>query len=136
MNTNEVKKLSDIKHYEGIDVSLDISLAEYGIAWDTTALDEELSDEVDLIVGYPGSYEDGYNHFYYTTFSRSDYEDLFDDNWCDVEEVAKTSGISVEELRSDFPYGIYSFISYYGEQNILGSYPMWESAYFTIDWDN
>ena len=127
--------INELDHLTGIDVSLEISLLEYGMAWDSTAYEEDNKCEVDFIIGsdYDG---ESYTEFYYTSMDKSEFGELFDvKSWCNVADVAKCSGLTIKQLYQSFPYSIHDFILYYGAESVLGSPPYHTSAYFSIEVD-
>ena len=125
--------------YQGPDASLDISLFEYGIAWDSSAYKEDPAQEIDFIIGsYPEFSEDTYGditytRFYHSNFDLYDFKDLFNkSSWCNVKEVADCSGLTIKELYQGFPYTLHDFILYYGVENFMAA-PYWSGSYFTIN---
>jgi len=137
MNEYNEKYIGDLNHLTGPDVSLDISLFEYGIAYDDSAYQEDpVNYEVDFILGceyimnecdYPV-----YSLFYNGSMDIYDFQDLFHrDSWCNVQGIAKCSGLTIKQLYQGFPHTIHDFIMYYGYENFF-SRPVYKSQYFRI----
>ncbi len=118
-----MKKLSDYEkeRYEGVDVSLEISLFEYGILW--KLIDEE-QEEYKFIygVGLKES-ENGFEYslFDWATMGKKEWVELLEEDWVELDEVCNFCGMSKEEIKNNWPYGIYDLISYYGYENVFGS---------------
>lgn len=111
--------------FQGIDVSLEISLFEYGLIWvknkECTADNEFL-----FIYGVNGNSENSYNEFQYTTFdsgymTKKDFAESFyfeDEN---LKSIESYTGQTKNELIDNFPNSISDIESYHGIENIFGS---------------
>ena len=127
--------INELDHMTGIDINLETSLFEYGIAWDSTAYKEDNKHEIDFLHGHDYNGEE-YTLFYWSSMDLDDFAGFFDKtSWCDVTEIAKTSGLTIKQLYQGFPYTIHDFIMYYGVDNIFGSPPYRADAYFPIQSD-
>ena len=102
--------------FDGVDVSLDIALFEYGLIWQKTE-----PNEYKFIYGIGIDEDCNYNLFDYAFFSQEDWNDLLDNtDWFDTDAVCRYYGISKKQLKEGFPYTISDAISYYGFENIFG----------------
>ncbi len=107
-----VKTIEELKKegYTGPDMSLDISLFEYGLIWK--------KDEDGYTFIHPTSHGNGYTygHFNANTDPQSEF------NWAKFDQVAQSMGITKEELLSeDLPNLVYDLVTHYGVENVFGS---------------
>lgn len=109
--------------FVGCDICVRTSLYEYGLIWKQIKEDEYLfiygvsyGDAPDMDDGV------GYNKFSYAYMTRADWDELFEpDSWCNVNEVASYTGLSVEEFKDHWPDEVHTMMMYYGHENIFGS---------------
>jgi len=103
-----------VKNLTGPDASIEISLKEYGIAW-------EVQDEDTLF--YYGIDSNGkeYTRFDYAFVANSiDIQDDYD--WVDFAVIADFAGQSLQEWKAlPLPYKIHDLVAYYGYENVFGS---------------
>ena len=124
------KRITDLakQGFTGVDVSLDISLREYGLAWKP---DNEEKSEFCFIVGM--SSEDGeYTRFFFSHLTKKDYEEAFYFEPDRAGDICAFTGQSLEELKEGFPCRAYDVMVYYGYEEVFGN-PYFNG--FTIDWD-
>lgn len=102
------------KELTGVDVDVEISLKEYGIAWIETE---------DECLFYYGIQYDGQSWymFDFCSFPKTfDIKKEFD--WMDEEDWKRINsfiGMDIEDEH--FPGQIFALVSYYGTENIFGS---------------
>lgn len=120
-NLNSLKKLDSLG-FEGADASLEISLAEYGLAWCIDPDDEEMLFVYSLGRG-DGSFDRaGFD-------PEIDFKSEFD--WVGWDDLLATVGMSWEEWGElPMPWKIGDLVMYYGVENVFGS-SYWEG--FKID---
>ena len=98
---------------EGIDVNLETSLKEYGLAWK-----ENENGEFTFIYGI------GYNGEEYDRFSTCDLSES-DIDWISEEDmrgVLSFVGMSESEWKEAYwPMKVSDLVSYFGTENIFGS---------------
>jgi len=117
--------------YSGTDVDIATSLFEYGIIWhDTKSLkkvkkEDKRPEEFHFIYGIDikedefGNLE--YCQFSYSYLSKSDFIDLCNESWFELDKVLDYTGETKEDFINAFPYSVYSAVSYHGVENIFGS---------------
>ena len=105
----------------GIDVSIDISLFEYGIAW----IESEKGYE--MIYGICANENCEYDCFSKTYYSKTDIiQDEYD--YLDLPAVAKCCGFEYDDwIKQDIPYLLCDINSYYGIYDTFGG------PYFEMD---
>ena len=96
--------------YIGVDVSLDISLYEYGLIWKKTS-----PDEYQFIYAIEHTGEE-YCLFDYGYMSIKDWEELLQENWFDLKAVEEFNGLDLT-----FPEDIQTALQYHGRENVFGS---------------
>ena len=117
--------------FQGGDVSLEISLYEYGLIW---KLEENTENEYKFIYGVNvtegefGGYI--YNEFDWSNMSKIEFTDMIDSSWFDLPKFAKFVGIDAEKIPDYFPGIIQECISYHGAENVFGS------SYYTFKVEN
>ena len=96
---------------EGNDVSIEISLKEYGLAWIETDTEFML---------YYGIKHDGneYIRFDFCSFSK-DMDVKKDFDWVNFEDVESYTGMSFNDMT--FTQQISDLFAYYGHENVFGS---------------
>lgn len=123
---NTVEK-ADFLEWEGMDVSLDISLHEYGFLYCKTAQCSEEDEYFVLFSLFNADFPDEtlFNTGYYC---ESDFDELIDGkSWASEEEIDRFlsfQGITKEEWKDfSFALKLHDLLSYYGIVNILNSVP-------------
>lgn len=113
-----VKSFSDYRDFEGVDASLEISLYEYGLIWH---LENAETQEYKFIHAIHCSGE--YDLFDYALMDKKEWLRFFEDekSWFKAGDIATTSGMSIEELKDNFPKAVHEALLYYGFENIFGS---------------
>ena len=119
--------MEKIDRLEGIDVDIETSLKEYGIAWEDTGEDYKFYFGCNAIENECGEAE--YNTFDFGFIAKNiDIRDEFD--WVDFDAVNSfTGGTFFEE---PLPFQIYTLLQYYGADNIFGSSYGSTLTYFDI----
>lgn len=105
------------KNLRGVDVNLEISLKEYGVAWQILPR----KNQIRFYVG--GAREDhDYIEFFAAEFSLTlDVEKEF--SFINAVDVASCCGIAVDEWREQpLEYKLVDLSSYYGIEEIFGEY--------------
>ena len=102
-------------NFEGQDVSLDISLKEYGVAW------QVLGSKTKFVYGVEWDGSKGE----YTTFDHCFFDtdiDVFSDfDWADFDAIYSYTGLSADQWKElPMPQKIVDLLSYYGRENIFG----------------
>lgn len=111
--------------FQGPDYSLEISLKEYGIAWQKTEFPERTEYKflygIDVKENEFGDIE--YSNFDYSFMDKKEFESLVNELWFDVESVLSFIGTeeTKEEFIDRFPYSVADCVSYHGYENIFGS---------------
>jgi len=100
--------------YEGMDVSLCISLIEYGL------LAKDCGKEYHCIVGIGiNSYDHEYDSFDTFTIMKIGLKDFFGENtWAKRDEFEKWTGQDYDSMND--LSRLADLISYYGSENVLG----------------
>ena len=104
--------------FEGPDVSLEISLFEYGIAWQKTELPER--EEYKFLYGID---HDGrqYTKFDYSFMDKKEFESICRENWFNLPKVLEFCDLEESEFFGMFPSTVSEAIAYHGYENIFGS---------------
>ena len=107
----------DTSNFEGQDVSLEISLKEYGVCW------ELLGSKIRFWFGIRWNGKLGEFTEFDHCFFDSDL-DVFDYfNWADFPAVYRYTGLSEEDWKKlPLPLKITDLYGYYGTADIFGSY--------------
>ena len=101
----------------GMDVSLEISLFEYGLICKETSKDNYL-----FYYGIGIDYNGNYNLFDYCNYSKNDLMDLINESWVNLPDVLSFVGQTKKEwLELNHIFLIFDLGSYYGYENIFGS---------------
>lgn len=101
----------------GIDVSLEISLFEYGLICKETSKDNYL-----FYYGIKIDDDGYYNLFDYCNYSKKDLIELTKETWVDLSGVLSFAGQTKKEWLKQHPISqISDLIAYYGPGNIFGS---------------
>lgn len=106
--------LCDYPGYEGNDVSLDISLFEYGLIW------KQEETEFKFIYGVRVNDQGEYDGFDWGTIAVD--ADLYTEfDWANFTAVLECLGLSESEWDDlPLPARVYGLLAYYGYQNIFG----------------
>ena len=122
---NENKTITELEKlgYNGVDLGLDISLLEYGLAW------KEDEKEIDFIYGIKMNGGD------YSRFDRIQIDKSIDVrkeyDWADFKEIESFTGSTRKEWdKLELPQKINDLITYYGFENVFGS-TYWEGFEIT-----
>ena len=108
------KNIYDYRGYEGQDVSLEISLFEYGLIW------KEVKKGVYRFIYGVDLNHDGYS---YITFDWADLgtDPCIEFSWVDWDDVYKYTGTTPESYKNlPFPQIVADLIGYYGCDNVFG----------------
>ena len=101
--------------FEGQDVSIDISLKEYGIAW------QVLGSKTKFIYGTRWDGKLGEFIEFDHCFFDSDVDVFSEFNWVDFNDIYSFTGLSAEDWNNlPLPYKICDLHSYHGTENIFG----------------
>jgi hypothetical protein len=105
------------KYLQGADVTLDIAILEYGLAW----FDDPDSDEIEFFYGIENQGED-YIRFDNACLKR-DVDPKKEWNWVtDWNEIAEYCGSTVAEfLAMPLHWIVQTMIQYHGAENIFGA---------------
>lgn len=112
--------LHPISEYSGVDVNIEISLCEYGIAW------FDAGNEWHFIYGIKRDDKGNFCRFDVGWFDKKiDCKKEF--GWADLEDVVRGMDLTVEEWLTEntLPVIIADLYVYYGYENIFGS-TYWE----------
>jgi hypothetical protein len=117
------KSLNDFRGFSGVDVSIETSLLEYGIAW---KLKSKRKQEYIFCYGIGIAENENretlYNRFSFSWMTKKEFVGLVNESWFNIDSVLKTCGIaSKQEFIDNFPYSVSDAISYHGTENIFGS---------------
>lgn len=112
--------------YEGPDVSLNISLFEYGIVWKLTSEEQK---EYRFIVGVGLDKEGNYNRFDWFYLNEKDFDSMQWEDWFEHKKVMQSCGSGNPYLSLSMPYGVQYAIMYHGYENIFGT----SCDYFEIE---
>lgn len=111
---NSISKLKRLK-FQGQDVSLDISLGEYGLAWKGNGKDC-------LFIYSIGNGR--FDRITFLDYKKIQIEKEYD--WADLQAVADSVGLTLKDWTDDsFVNKIVDLISYYGTGEIFGT-SYWE----------
>jgi hypothetical protein len=108
------------KTWNGPDRSLEVSLREYGIAW------QEKGDDFLFYYGIKREYNRAEHCNDYTRFDwgyiRKDTDVRKEYNWVDWKDFFVYNGNNAEDWdKLPLPYKIVDLVDYYGYENILGT---------------
>ena len=111
---------------EGVDVDIETSLKEYGIAWIVQG------DEVLFYYGIEHNDEE-YTKFDFCSFPAN--MDVFTEfDWVKFEDVFSSIGQDKDTFKNThFPYQIADLVSYYGSEEIFGT-SYWEGLTYQGIW--
>lgn len=104
--------------FEGTDSSLEISLLEYGLAWQKTELPEREEYKFLYGIGHDGKQ---YTKFDYSFMDRKEFESICREDWFDLLKVLEFCGMEEAEFFGMFPLTVLDAIVYHGYENIFGS---------------
>ena len=105
------KTLQELQGFEGVDISLEISLLEYGLTW------KKEDEESFLFYYWTGNFHEGKKVFNWAALSP---REEFD--WVDWDSLCSFIGILLEEVNNlPFPQKVFSLLQYYGPENVFGS---------------
>ena len=118
------------KDLVGVDVDVETSLAEYGIAW------EVKDDEVRFYYGIEIDEDEDTRCPYYSGFDWASFPidtDVFSYfDWADFDEMLDCCGLSMGEYKSlELASKICELSRYYGHEEIFGT--SYYGALFTLD---
>ena len=107
----------DYRGYEGLDINIEVSLADYGIAWKKTK-----KDTYRFVYGVAIADSGRWVHFVSAPMSRKDWQELCDESWFKIADVAKFADMTTDELRNaeNWPSNVQSAIAYHGSENVFG----------------
>ena len=114
-------KLSDYNNYNGIDVSNEISLYEYGLLVSKTV---DTDNQYHVVFGVSVDDSGNYDAFDTGWVSESEIDQLLTDKntWVEVDKFVSYIDISLQEwLDLSIVNKLSDLIQYYGCENILGS---------------
>lgn len=103
-----------MERLEGMDIDIETSLKEYGLAW------QSWEDET---VFYYGIAHDGeeYTRFDWGTIDNdTDIKNEYD--WANFQDVAETMGMTITEWdKTPLTQKIWDLLSFYGYENVFGA---------------
>jgi hypothetical protein len=117
------KSLYHFRSFHGPDISIAISLFEYGIAWKEVRKDAYL-----FVIGIDSGRMDSetnqdivFNRFTYFHMSRKDFVSLCGEKWFDIAAVAESSETTRKSFVEGFPEYVQDAVLYHGYENVFGS---------------
>jgi len=116
--------IEEFSGYDGVDVDIDISIFEYGIAWkeipfETFIYGDKLKKKYEFIYGTEYG-ESRYVRFDRITMDEFEFLDLIYDSWIEVKNVLGFTGLTEKEFVDSFPHAIHDLYNYYGYIEIFG----------------
>lgn len=111
-------KRFNMNKIEGVDVDIETSLMEYGIAWILSGCETEYKFYYGI--GYNDNSE--YNSFD-SSFIAADIDIYEEYNWVNFEGIYSYNGIDnkTDYGKLPLPQIIYDLIQYYGYENVFGT---------------
>ena len=104
---------------QGVDIDIEISLKEYGLAWKEEKNEYYFYYGIERGLNDCNSYE--YILFDWTAFNK-DINVYHEFSWVDWEQVFSFIGLSKEDFDSmPLPHKINDIKNYYGFENVFGS---------------
>ncbi len=101
--------------FEGQDVSIDISLKEYGVAW------QVLGSKTKFVYGVEWNGSKGEFTAFDHCFFDSDIDVFSDFDWVEFDSIYSYTGLSADQWKElPMPQKITDLLSYYGRENIFG----------------
>ena len=115
---------------EGVDVTIEISLQEYGIAW------VERENEYHFIYGIKSNDHGDFTHFDWADIDKSiDFKPNY--NWVDWDCIYSYVGMTAADWHSQpIPLKIYDLLNYYGYENVFGTSYTEGIPYLKLDYEN
>lgn len=104
--------------FEGPDASLEISLLEYGLAWQKTEFPERTEYKFLYGIDHDGKQ---YTKFDYSFMDKKEFENICRDDWFDLPKVLEFCGMEETKFFDMFPFTVSDAIAYHGYENIFGS---------------
>ena len=119
--------------FEGVDLSLEISLFEYGLIWRKEETGNQYLMYFGVGVNSEGEYSTFNNGWYPATVERA----LNDLHWVNWSKILKYTGWDVEEFERVLDTGVFppmmyfDLMRYYGSEEVFGTF----YSTFTIEND-
>ena len=108
MNEIDVAEYEE-QGFEGVDVSLDISLNEYRLIW------KDLGSEIKAV------FLDGYNNLDYGFWSKETINSALNNGWVEKNSVLSYVGMTEAEWNKMAEgQKLFDLFNYYGSENIQG----------------
>ena len=106
----------NMNNIEGIDVDIETSLCEYGIAW-------ILSNDKKEYMFFYGIKNDGQEHIEFDNCSFNCDIDIYSEfDWACFNDIYETMGMTKKDWDNmPFPQKINDICGYYGYENVFGS---------------
>jgi len=104
--------------FEGPDASLEISLVDYGIAWQKTESPERVEYKFLYGIEHDGN---SYTKFDYSFMDKKEFESICHEEWFNLPEVCKFCDMKEAEFIAEFPRTVQNAMIYHGYENIFGS---------------
>ena len=116
-------KLSELKDYEGIDASLEISLYEYGL------LTKKENKNIHVWCGVGADKSGNYIEFVSYNTTEEELNNIINESWFDKKAFFQTADIKddKEYKKLWYVHKLSDLLCYYGHENVLGS------CYFPIE---
>ena len=103
------------RDFEGQDVSIDISLKDYGIIW------QNLGSKTKFVYGVEWNGSKGEYVSFDHCFMDTDINGFSEFNWVDFNDIYSYTGLTADEWkRLPMPQKICDLVQYHGRENIFG----------------
>jgi len=106
------KNIYQFRGWEGVDVSNDISLFEYGILFNPNAK----KNMCNVVYGIERNKDGEFSGFAYSSIV---WEELIENSWIDWKMIEEYCGLKKNDEFS--VHSLHSLVSYYGEENVFGT---------------
>lgn len=105
--------------FEGIDVSLEISLLEYRLAFRPAGVDANAFNAKEM--EYQFLFTNDGKNFDTGFFTPKSFESLLHESWFELDKLCEFADTNEAELIERFPYSMHDVVSYYGTENVFGT---------------
>ena len=120
----KAKRVYDFRGYTGPDVSMEVSLHEYGIAWKYNKKDKDYTFVYGVSMGKTEWSDYGYNLFAYAHMSYKDFLSMLNEEWFNLANFLYFIGTDCTVdgiLPDDFPSYVVDAIVYHGTEKVFGT---------------